>query len=1295
MSVARVDINVNGQHGAQRRSQSTGQDLVRVASRFHGADALPAKNGRNAGSIKVELQLRQGGSLIAFDPDTGSSRQVCIGQNLYLSAKGGNGEDGGTGGAGATGSKGYDGQNATEHSEATRGGDGGPGGNGGCGSSGGHGGHGGTVELRVSEYNMHLAYVVEWSIRGGVGGRAGQHGRAGEGGKGGRGGRGCSWQEFDGYKQVCAPDCGYGTSTAVTSPSAGTSSIGSLRSDAPLYLAIQNGAISDGQNTYALRNVGAYIPASYAGMIHGALASTNNNQALIQSSSSRAFVPANHSSGCQRVAKYKTHSRPSASNGSNGPRGRSPASPLYPGNSGDCGHGSVIIYDPQAPLQARYYGSKFEFRLCDFDIADENHDGIFEPGECILINALQIENANRSSNGMPTPFHTSIPASLNACEWLQIVQGRDTVSLPRNIAPRQTKTTTTGIIWAKIKSPPQRCVVNGPFIAYQEITLSATIPNIDRPVNNFNHSKTIIVRYPFFMETGQIKYIASIPFGSSCSIKWPVGNCSSQALGSESSSRREIKSRIETESLDAILSDALIPNPRSGSTGMAEESIAHIGEYQTHEISKRLHITEFAAEYSKITSLIHLCATTVASLSGHHRSLEPMITMQTHENTMQVTNRYHHDPNSKFLLLTSTSTTKGYLDGWRRFMRAELHSTADIWNVSQHGGVRESSGTGPVLDNYTGKTIVALDDPFDFQNASQRTIFDFIEAESSYSLTQNRTSFAFVKQGDVHRESAVAKLNGIAWALAASGKSARHSQSVAIHASTKTELLDLLNNRTTQPKIYTVDISGNPERHGHRLARRLRRLHPRDLFIVTNKMDESGLIILQCNPQGQNFRINCVGSRNDSSGNLSGLSLTEAYTLVSSMPFPQRLDILHESATVKRTYSDFVLSAAKLSIMQELHDQVTCLASRPGWSHTFANYNCDRFHTNAITKDSHVKVAMLLSHDMCRPTGHPTHHNLSNTTLELLSSVILSARCQGISQILTKIFSPLRRTRSDVKRVLLSQMEHLMERNGMTKTSTQLKDEFKAFKKRAKQKFAKTNHGDAIFRQISLLTNGQVQPSSKSHANTWEHPIDSVFPKTVYVSMQELGKWHRYHDQAEAQQRSDRELIADLKTALDLEVHPELRELHAESRSLPSPTGRTSPTLPFGTFNDDMEETIADEVTTPGVSRATPFEMHTSTPITRSPPVSGSHGTANERGDADRADSSHDAAQPLPELMSPFPVPELSQDNRQPTNLMSRSPLSELPQDNLQPELQELMSTSPIPELQGTVTTDFILDTQA
>ena len=302
-----------------------------------------------------------------------------------------------------------------------------------------------------------------------------------------------------------------------------SSAIGPLRSDVPLYLAIQNGAISDGENTYALNNIGARIPASYAGLVRDALSSANNNQALIQSSSSGAVVPAGHSSGCKQVAQYKTHSRPSASNGSNGPPGSAPSSPLYPGRPGDPGQGSfVIVLNPYETSSDKSYSSPFEFRLRDFEVVDENSDGVFEPGECALISALQVENANTSSTGMPTPIHTDIPAVLKSCEWLQSVRGRNRLLLPRNIAPRQMKTTTDGIIWAKIKAPPSSSIENKRFTAHQRIRLEATIPDIDRPVNNFNYSEVITIQYPLFLEVRQIKYLQSMPMGSSCSIKWPV-----------------------------------------------------------------------------------------------------------------------------------------------------------------------------------------------------------------------------------------------------------------------------------------------------------------------------------------------------------------------------------------------------------------------------------------------------------------------------------------------------------------------------------------------------------------------------------------------------------------------------------------------------------------------------------------------------------------------------------------------------------------------------------------------------
>jgi hypothetical protein len=370
---------------------------------------------------------------------------------------------------------------------------------------------------------MHLAYVVGWSVSGGTGGRAGHHGRAGEGGAGGRGGSGCSWQDFDGYRQVCASDCTYGSSSQTRS---GNSSIGPLRSGVPLYLAIQNGAISDGENTYALNNIGARIPSSHAGLIRDALQNEGNNQALVHSSSSGALVPGGHSSGCKKVPKYKSHSKPPARNGADGPRGWAPKSPLHSGNPGNSGNGSFVVFDAYDPFAHQTYTSTFEFRLVDFDVADENSDGIFEPGECALISTLQVENANTSSNGMPTPL-TGIPATLRSCAWLTKVQGRDKVWLPRNIAPRQTKITTRDTIWAKIESPPASSIANQIFVAHEQIHLDATIPDIDRPVNNFNHSRAITIRYPLFLEPGRIKCLESIPFGSSCSIKWPVSRLSS------------------------------------------------------------------------------------------------------------------------------------------------------------------------------------------------------------------------------------------------------------------------------------------------------------------------------------------------------------------------------------------------------------------------------------------------------------------------------------------------------------------------------------------------------------------------------------------------------------------------------------------------------------------------------------------------------------------------------------------------------------------------------------------------
>ena len=75
----------------------------------------------------------------------------------------------------------------------------------GYGTDGGDGGDGGHVSVEMSEHDMHLAYAVQWDVKGGNGASAGRHGRAGNGGRGGKGGRGISW--YDIWQEHGYPTC--------------------------------------------------------------------------------------------------------------------------------------------------------------------------------------------------------------------------------------------------------------------------------------------------------------------------------------------------------------------------------------------------------------------------------------------------------------------------------------------------------------------------------------------------------------------------------------------------------------------------------------------------------------------------------------------------------------------------------------------------------------------------------------------------------------------------------------------------------------------------------------------------------------------------------------------------------------------------------------------------------------------------------------------------------------------------------------------------------------------------------
>jgi hypothetical protein len=100
-----------------------------------------------------------------------------------------------------------------------------------------------------------------------------------------------------------------------------------------------------------------------------------------------------HEPGCKQVPTYRTHRKPGATDGEKGSSGRTPTNLLTPGRNGSSGSGAILVRHDDGSVSS--YQSHFEFQLIDFEVVDENDDGIFEPGECAIIKNITVKNTGK------------------------------------------------------------------------------------------------------------------------------------------------------------------------------------------------------------------------------------------------------------------------------------------------------------------------------------------------------------------------------------------------------------------------------------------------------------------------------------------------------------------------------------------------------------------------------------------------------------------------------------------------------------------------------------------------------------------------------------------------------------------------------------------------------------------------------------------------------------------------------------------------------------------------------------
>lgn len=100
-----------------------------------------------------------------------------------------------------------------------------------------------------------------------------------------------------------------------------------------------------------------------------------------------------HCTGCDAIPVYQKRVQVPGQEGIEGRQGQSPVTPLFPGTDGRLGEGTIVVTSGNSP--ERTYRSRYQLELVDFDIEDENEDGIYEPGEHIFIRRIRIKNTGK------------------------------------------------------------------------------------------------------------------------------------------------------------------------------------------------------------------------------------------------------------------------------------------------------------------------------------------------------------------------------------------------------------------------------------------------------------------------------------------------------------------------------------------------------------------------------------------------------------------------------------------------------------------------------------------------------------------------------------------------------------------------------------------------------------------------------------------------------------------------------------------------------------------------------------
>jgi hypothetical protein len=175
----------------------------------------------------------------------------------------------------------------------------------------------------------------------------------------------------------------------------------------------------------------------------------------------------------------------------------------------------IFIKSPNGKVQ-EYTNDRVDFKIVDFDVVDDDGDGVFEPGSFVRVENIKIANVGIAfmkttlmTGSIPCPAGISL--SLGASRWIRPVGNLQVKAIPAD-----SEVTLDGCLrgFIDVKS---ECVN---FCAMETIYLTANLSELNMQSSIVSIEKMISISYPLHLEI--VHCPSWIAPGSSAEISWRV-----------------------------------------------------------------------------------------------------------------------------------------------------------------------------------------------------------------------------------------------------------------------------------------------------------------------------------------------------------------------------------------------------------------------------------------------------------------------------------------------------------------------------------------------------------------------------------------------------------------------------------------------------------------------------------------------------------------------------------------------------------------------------------------------------